>query len=623
MMACLAFQSINKSHAQEIGQVNYDEIVVMDKLDLPLDKNNRDITVIHAAEIAQMPARSVQDVLSLVSGIDVRQRGVNGAQADISIDGGTFDQLIVLVNGHKMSDPQTGHNMMNIPIPLDAIERIEILRGPAASRYGINGLSGVINIVTKKVKDNEISVSLTVGSNFNKDTIDHKLYSNYGVQVMDSRKINKWEHVAALSYDGSNGYRYNSSYTQTKAMLSSQYAFSDKTQLQLLAGYINNDFDAKDYYAYPRDGESTERVETFVAGLRIPIHLNHTQTITPYLTYRYTYDDYIFIKDKPEVFRNQHHSNVIDAGVDYTFESAIGKNVIGFNTRWEMINSTNLGERQRENWGVFYENYNRLQSIDVRLGVFAHYNSVFGFNVYPQAELGYIIGPLHRLYLNAGLGQRVPTFTDLYYTSPTNMGNDALIPEKSLNVELGYRGQSEHWQYSVGAFHRWGYDMIDWIRKDTTEAWQVYNFSKINTLGLKAQVHFHQQLNTFLLNVKSSYTYLQPNIVNDQDPSKADYMSQYSINALEHHWVNQIKLSYAPYFMLLTHNWLQRYVSDTSIHPDLKKSYHVFNLRLGYQQSQWQMYLQAQNLTSEKYIEAGMVTMPQLWMSLGVQYRFH
>src|SRR5690606_37547808 len=191
MMACLAFQSINISHAQEIGQVNYDEIVVMDKLDLPLDKNNRDITVIHAAEIAQMPARSVQDVLSLVSGIDVRQRGVNGAQADISIDGGTFDQLIVLVNGHKMSDPQTGHNMMNIHIPLDAIELIEILRGPAASRYGINGLSGVINIVTKKVKDNEISVSLTAGSNFNKDTIDHKLYSNYGVQVMDSRKINK------------------------------------------------------------------------------------------------------------------------------------------------------------------------------------------------------------------------------------------------------------------------------------------------------------------------------------------------------------------------------------------------------------------------------------------------
>src|SRR5690554_7573193 len=96
-----------------------------------------------------MPVSSLNEILNSINGVDVRQRGPFGTQADVSIDGGSFEQTMILWNGVKMGDAQTAHHSMNLPIPLEAIERIEVLKGPAARIYGINALTGAVNIVTK------------------------------------------------------------------------------------------------------------------------------------------------------------------------------------------------------------------------------------------------------------------------------------------------------------------------------------------------------------------------------------------------------------------------------------------------------------------------------------------
>src|SRR5690606_23168265 len=101
---------------------------------------------------------------SYISGVDIRQRGPFGTQTDISIDGGTSEQTLVLLNGVKMIDAQTAHNMMNIPVPLSAIDHIEVLRGAAARIYGINALTGAINIVTKKGTRSSVAADVQVGS---------------------------------------------------------------------------------------------------------------------------------------------------------------------------------------------------------------------------------------------------------------------------------------------------------------------------------------------------------------------------------------------------------------------------------------------------------------------------
>ena len=117
----------------------------------PLTKSQaaRMVTVLDRADIAQAPVQSINDLLKYAVGVDVRQRGPIGTQTDISIRGGTQDQVILLLNGINICDPQTGHNAMDLPIDLSEIVRIEVLEGPAGRIYGSSSLVGAINIVTR------------------------------------------------------------------------------------------------------------------------------------------------------------------------------------------------------------------------------------------------------------------------------------------------------------------------------------------------------------------------------------------------------------------------------------------------------------------------------------------
>src|SRR5690606_24675262 len=144
-----------------------------DRLQIPFSEQSRNVQILTRKEIQSLPATSIQELLSYIPGVDIRQRGPFGTQADIGIDGGSFDQTIVLLNGVKISDSQTGHNMLNLPLPVDMIERIEILRGPASRIYGINGLTGAVNIVTRQVEKSAIFAHLYGGSSFAKvDALD-------------------------------------------------------------------------------------------------------------------------------------------------------------------------------------------------------------------------------------------------------------------------------------------------------------------------------------------------------------------------------------------------------------------------------------------------------------------
>jgi vitamin B12 transporter len=131
---------------------NLKEVVVStSKLQIPFSKNFRTVTIISSDDIKNSPASNVSDLLQEITGIDIRRRGVGGVQGDLYIRGGGFDQTLLLVDGMKMDDAQTGHHTLNMILPLYLIERIEIIKGPAARIFGQNAFNGAINIVTKEI----------------------------------------------------------------------------------------------------------------------------------------------------------------------------------------------------------------------------------------------------------------------------------------------------------------------------------------------------------------------------------------------------------------------------------------------------------------------------------------
>ena len=122
------------------------------------------LLVISSETIKQSTATNVADLLQSISGIDIRRRGTDGMQSDLYIRGGQFNQTLILIDGFKTEDPQTGHHTMNMMIPLENIERIEIIKGPAARVFGQNAFTGAINIVTKNNVSEQLKLNVGSGS---------------------------------------------------------------------------------------------------------------------------------------------------------------------------------------------------------------------------------------------------------------------------------------------------------------------------------------------------------------------------------------------------------------------------------------------------------------------------
>ena len=146
--------SITNVFSQDLtNSQNLDEVIISSsKLDIPFSQNYRTVKIISSEDIKNSPSTNVSDLLQEVTGIDVRRRGVGGVQGDLYVRGGGFDQTLLLIDGMKMDDIQTGHHTLNMIIPLFLIDRIEIIKGPAARIFGQNAFNGAINIVTKEIK---------------------------------------------------------------------------------------------------------------------------------------------------------------------------------------------------------------------------------------------------------------------------------------------------------------------------------------------------------------------------------------------------------------------------------------------------------------------------------------
>lgn len=579
--------------AQETTQ-DIDEVLIHGKfLNTPYKKINENIEVITKKDLEISPAKSIDEVLQQYTGLDVRRRGANGVQSDISVRGGSSEQVLILLNGIRMNDSQTGHNSMNIPVDLSNVERIEVIKGPAASRFG-NGAYAVINIITKASSQNEVKISAEGGD-----------FSTYSLGLASHFGTEKFSNLFQVNTSGSEGYRYNTDYEIQNVFYQNQYQIKNGT-IGLQAGFSEKKFGANGFYASAAAKDQYEETQASVVALR------HQQNFGKFslnsnIYWRRGQDMYLYIRNKPEVYRNMHIGNNVGGEVNGSYKSNLGVTGLGVELRKEFLVSSNLGNRNRFLTQMFFEHQFSLIGSKLQISPavsWANYSNEGNF-FYPGISVGYDFNEQNKIYGNVSKVHRIPTYTDLFYKSKTEQGNPNLVPEHAVSSEIGYRFQNRNILAKVSGFMRNSDNSIDWLKSADNAVWIAENVGKINMRGIETE--FKHQFNSWL-NYSLGYTYL------DSDYSvKNAAFSRYTLDHMKHQLVATLNTKFLKYF---TNELIYRYNERKSL-----GSYNLLDEKLSYDNGNFNIYLLINNLTNTKFSETFSVSMPGRWFHIGANYK--
>jgi vitamin B12 transporter len=574
-------------------------VVTGSRIPCHLSESPYSVSVITREEIAILPADNISDILEHVNGVDVRHRGAHGVQADVGIRGGSYEQTLIMVDGVTVNDPQTGHHNMDLPVNLNDIERIEIVKGPAARIYGPNAMGGVINIITRDANSNSFG--------------GHASYGEYGYYDLGAQAALS---VGNVSDRLSASRRYSSGYIGGKDTDFDIKTINYKSMLKtgsntyrLGMGFTDKDFGAYKFYSdiFP---DQREKTETFLLSGNADLKMADVE-VTPRIHWRHHKDEFkINIDGVWNV--NEHRTDVLGTQVNTLIISGLGATSIGGEAELEDMESSSLGDHDRGRQAVFFEH--RLYPCDrLTMGVGAsavHYSS-WGWKSWPGADMSIELRDGLTWFASFEKSFRVPTYTELYYVTPANQGNPDLNPEKAWTGETGLRWLTEGITADFSLFYRDSEDVIDWSRRPGETAWQATNIATVRTKGGEAGVTFYPQSffsTKWLSSVSIAYTYL------DSDRDTQGMESKYVLDYLRHQingsvvftWLSSLK-------QVIKARYGERMAGDT---------YTVVDTRLTYTLPKYELFLEATNLFNEDYIESGFTPMPDRWIIGGIKFNW-
>ena len=602
---------------------------------MTLGTSARIVTVLDSLSVANIPAQTVNDLLKYAVGVDVRQRGVMGMQTDISVRGGTFDQIAILLNGINISDPQTGHNAADFPVGTEDIDHIEILEGPAARVYGTSSLVGAINIITRKADSNAVKVRFGGGSYMSFDA---------GASVA----LRKGAFSSLLALDGlrTDGYSRNAKgalngdSNSLKAFWNGRWE-GRKADICLQAGFSNKNFGSNTFYSARFDDQFEHTAKSFVA---LQAETKGAFRFKPALYWNYGFDRFELFRANEEAYPfNYHKTNVFGGNLGAAYSWRAGETSFGAELRREQIRSTNLGERLegatgryvcglgRTNYNFYLEHSLVLRRFTLSGGFSVIGNSAsrkpWGF--YPGIDASLRLSDSWKLYASANTSFRNPTFTDLYYSVGGHAADKNLNPERMTSLEGGLKYLKSGFRAVLSVYYHHGTDMIDWIKnldEGPDAEWKSVNHTTVNTLGEELTMSFDFPVMTgnpdfFFSGLSLGYSHI------GQDKAlEPNLQSAYALEYLRN------KVSAQADFRLLegvtlnvSCRWQDRVGSyelfENCVSTGRTESYRPYTLigaRLNWTTGPFRIYVEGDNLLNKVYFDHGNIPQPGIWLRGGL-----
>ena len=609
----------NNITGQNTLEKNIDEVTITSNR----SKYNKDVSIVYTInsdEIKYSANQTVADILEYAINIDNRERGGQGIQSDISIRGGSFEQTLILLNGIKLNDPQTGHHNLNIPISPEIIERIEVSTGGSSRIYGNYAYCGIINIITKKEITN--SMILSKGqNNFNHGELNFSLSNN---------KINQIFHFSNKSSDGyikGTDYVLNNFYYQAKSELNDVYTTFN-------AGINKKDFGAYSFYStkYPNQFEKTKT--TFAS-----LNLNKKGQLgfNNNIYWRMHDDEFILFRNNPALYQNFHKTNVIGVDINLIKETKSGTFLLGAELISNSIISNNLGKDLDRPILINGDNYytksdNRIVTnffiennfshgrLNISTGMMLNVNTNFENEIFPGIDLSYKFSEYLNFYVSANKSMRTPNFTELYYSSPTNQGNINLVPEKSFSKEFGIKIKKGFHTTSIALFERNGSNLIDWILLDGDSIWRTQNLNKIKTSGIEinSRIELNKILNSKINHFKFAFA------SNQVDTISNGFRSAYVLDHLKTNFSFSLNHNITNNTII---DWKVSYQKRIGDYKDPESNiiknfepYWLASMRLTKNiNSNINLFLDINNLFDVSYSDFGTIKQPGRWARIGLK----
>jgi len=568
------------------------------RIDVPFKENARTIQIITADIIKKSAATNVAELLQQVAGVDIRRRGTAGSQADLYIRGGGFDQTLLLIDGIKMDDAQTGHHTLNAALPIEVIERIEIVKGPAARIFGQNAFTGAINIVTKKKLNSTVSANIEAGS-----------FGQLNGSVTFGKETENTTIIAHIGTLTSDGYRTNSDYENYNYFFKGTFN-KQKQPINVIATFFDRKFGAQNFYTPPSFGlNEYEETQNSLLGISTTFQSEKFK-ITPRLYWRRGQDIFLLQRDNPSFYRNLHITNKVGAEANASYTSSLGVTGFGLDISRVSISSNNLGDRNRTMVNLFLEHRFKFGTVNVTPGVAITYFSDFKFHAFPGLDFGMKLSDNLQYYWNIGYTYRIPTYTDLFYNDSSTSGNPDLKPEEAIAQEMGFKYNTNNFFATVSLFTRASDNLIDFIRPDANATKFVgTNIAKVNTQGFEVDANYSFKIRDFNQSLAVGYTFLEDDIL-DQDRN----LSRYRLNTLKHHFTTRLRTQF---FKNVSQNIIYKHAERTN-----GQSYNVWDASIIFNFNKFDFTVTANNIFNAEFIETGFVLMPESNVLFGLRYSF-